>query len=618
MGSPRSSFSPVALADPPVTAAAEARAFLGVERSVTGRRWADRLTSATGAQATAIAQTLGVTDTLARVLAGRGVAVGDAAAFLDPTVRALMPDPSRLTDMDAAAARIAAAVRAGERVAIFGDYDVDGATSSALLARFLRAVGLDPEIYIPDRLFEGYGPNVEAVRALARRGATLMVAVDCGTSSPDALAEAARLGVGVVVIDHHQTGADLPPALAIVNPNRPDDISGLGHLAAVGLVFMTVVAVNRVLRAGGFYATHAEPDLLAWLDLVALGTVCDVVPLRGLNRAFVAKGLLALRQGGNPGLTALAAAARLDGPAATHHLGFLLGPRINAGGRIGDAGLGARLLAGDDSVESERIAAELDRLNGERQAIEAVMLGEAVAAAEAEMAAGGDVPALFACGEGWHPGVVGLIASRLKDRFGRPAFAIAPQASGDGSGSARSIPGVDIGRVVRAAAAAGVLRKGGGHAMAAGFTVDLARLGEFRAFVAAETEIAVRKALAAARVLTIDAAVTARGASLDLIAELERAGPFGSGQPEPVVALPAHRIAYAEMVGDAHVRVTLSAGDGAGLKAMAFRAVGEPLGKALLESRDRPLHVAGTMSVDHWRGRSTPVLRILDVAAPGS
>ncbi len=592
------------------------RAFLGVDRSLTGRRWLDRLDGAGTQAALAIAQRHELPDIVARILAGRGVAPDAAAAFLEPSLKMLMPDPSGLTDMDKAAVRIAQAIVTGEPIALFGDYDVDGASSAALFARFLRAQGREPVIYIPDRLFEGYGPNAEALQKLAAGGTRLVVTLDCGSTSLEALAAAPGFGLDVVVIDHHQLGTDLPQAVAVVNPNRQDDLSGLGHLAAVGVTFLAVVAVNRELRRRGWYAEgRSEPDLLGWLDLVALGTVCDVVPLIGLNRAFVAKGLMTLNRRGNRGLAALADVARLGGPAQPYHLGFLLGPRINAGGRIGDAGLGSRLLASDDAAECEHIAVELDRLNRERQAIETVMLQEACAEAEAEMG-DGPGPAVIVTGSGkWHPGVVGLIASRLKDRFSRPAVAIAFQPNGTGMGSARSIAGVDLGHAVREAVAAGILVKGGGHAMAAGLTVTRERLGDLRAFLEDKLGALVRGSREAEGV-PVDAALSARGATVELIDLIERAGPFGAGHPEPIVALPAHRIAYAETVGNGHIRLALAGADGTTLKAILFRGAETDLGRALLAARGQVLHVAGILSVDQWQGRRQPSLRLLDAALP--
>ena len=550
------------------------------------------------------------------MLAGRGVTADEAPAFLDPTLKSLMPDPSVLTDMEPLAARIADAIAAGEKIAIFGDYDVDGATSAALMARFLRAQGIDPSIYIPDRLFEGYGPNPEAMRGLAEADNRLVIAVDCGTSSFEALETARGLGLDVVVIDHHQTGAELPPATALVNPNRQDDLSGLGHLCAAGVTFLAIVAINRLLRQRGWYgAGRSEPDLLQWLDLVALGTVCDVVPLVGLNRAFVAKGLKTLDSRRNPGLVALGDIARLSGVVGPYHLGFMIGPRINAGGRIGDAGLGARLLASDDSAECGRIAAELDRLNQERQAIETVMLEEAAAEADAEIGEGEGPAILINGSERWHAGVVGLIAARLKERFRRPAIAIAFLPNGSGTGSGRSIAGVDLGRAVREALTRGIIVKGGGHAMAAGLTVEKSRLGDLRAFLNETLGEDVQSARGN-NGLAVDAAMTARAATADMIDLVERAGPFGSGHPEPVFAFPAHRIAYAETVGNGHVRLSLSTGDGAKLKAIAFRAADAPLGRALLGARGRPLHFAGMLSIDHWRSQRQPSLRLIDAAEP--
>ncbi len=598
-----------------LTPKAPTRLFLGVERSVRARPWRDRLNERATARALAIAQRHYIPELLARVLSGRGVEVDEVEAFLDPTVRRLMPDPHTVTAMEQASLRIAEAMLRGEKVAIFGDYDVDGATASALLARFLRFGGSDPVVHIPDRIFEGYGPNVEAIRSLAERGATLLVTVDCGTGSIEPLAEARRLGLDVIVLDHHQADERLPDAI-VVNPNRLDDLSGLGHLAAVGIVFLTVVAVNRVLRARGFWTdVRPEPDLLGYLDIVALGTVADVVPLKGLNRAFVAKGLLALRRRDNVGLTALMDVARLSGPPEPFHLGFLLGPRINAGGRIGRADLGWLLLSTDDPVEAGRISAELDRLNGERRAMEVGMLEEAQAEAQAALGIEEKGAVVVTAAANWHPGVVGLLAARLKERFNRPAFAIALEPGGTGTGSGRSIAGVDLGKTVRRAVAGGLLLKGGGHAMAAGITVKHGAIAEFRAYL----EIELAESVAAARAdqaLLIDGAVSAAGANVALVEMLARAGPFGAGNPEPVVALPNHTVAYADPVGQAHVRVRFRAGDGSMLNAIAFRALDQPLGQALMKSRGQPVHAAGTLSIDRWNGGERVQMRLIDVAHP--
>ena len=590
------------------------RVFLGVEQSATGRVWRDRLDERGTLRSLSIVQRHALPELLARIVAGRDIEPDDVGAYLDPTIKGLMPDPSSLTAMDAAAARIADAIMRNEAISIFGDYDVDGATSAALLGTFLRRAGIEPLIYIPDRIFEGYGPNVPAVRSLAERGTRLLVTVDCGTTSHEPLTEAARLGLDVVVIDHHQADEQLPPAVAVVNPNRLDDVSRLGHLAAAGVTFLVLVAINRELRVRGFWTeARPEPDLLDLTDLAALGTVADVVPLKGLNRAFVAKGLIVMRRREHAGLTALMDVARLSGPPEPWHLGFMLGPRINAGGRIGRADLGAQLLMTEDPIEAGRIAAELDRLNRERQTIEQATLAEAEAEAMAALGIEEKGAVVVTAAAGWHPGVVGLVAARLKERFGRPAFAIALEPGDSGTGSGRSIPGVDLGRVVRHAVAQGLLVKGGGHAMAAGITLKRGALGAFRAYLE-ETLAPMVEAARREDALLIDGAVSATAANIDLHATIDRAGPFGSGNPEPVIALPGHAIAYAEPVGQAHVRARFRAGDGAIINAIAFRAVGQKLGDALLNNRGQPVHVAGCLAVDRWQGQERLQMRIIDIA----
>ncbi|WP_029355383.1 single-stranded-DNA-specific exonuclease RecJ [Bosea sp. 117] len=598
---------------PAPTAAPPPRPFLGVESSATGRFWRDRL-DARGAQASlAIVQRHGVPELLARVLAGRGVPVDEVEGWLDPTVRRLLPDPDVLTGMGAAVERLAGAVMRGEQVAVFGDYDVDGATSTALLVEVLRAAGLDPFFHIPDRIFEGYGPNIGAIEALATRGTRLLVTVDCGTTSFEPFARAHELGLDVVVVDHHQAGEALPEVAALVNPNRADDLSGLGHLCAAGLAFVVAVALVRELRRRGWWGeARPEPDLLAALDLVALGTVADVVPLVGLNRAFVTKGLLALRRRERPGLTALMDVARLSGPPKAWHLGFLLGPRINAGGRIGDATLGTRLLLTRDPAEAGAIAAELNRLNAERQVVEKAILAEAEAEAEAALGREGQGAVILASGQGWHPGVVGLVAARLKEKFGRPALAVAFTGA-LGAGSARSIPGVDIGRAVRAAVAAGILVKGGGHAMAAGLTIERDNLGALRAHLEAVLADTVADARAVDE-LAIDGALSAGAATPELIDLVERAGPYGAGNPQPVFAFPGHRVIYAEAGSADQVRVRLRANDGSILSGVAFRAANAPLGQALLAARGRLVHAAGMLEVDSWQGRTQVSLRLSDLA----
>ncbi len=580
------------------------QAFLGIERSVKGRRWIDRMSQAQTQVALDIAQRYGIADILARVLAGRGVTADQALGFLDPTLKALMPDPRSVTDLEAAAQRIAAAIRNREKIAIFGDYDVDGASSSALLARYLRFFGIDVQIYIPDRIFEGYGPNPAAMRELAST-ASLIVTVDCGTNSAEAFGAIRGSGTDIVVIDHHQVGGPLPEVAAVVNPNRDDDLSGLGHLCAVGMVFMALVDVSRQLRGHG---VSPLPDLLSMLDIVALGTVCDVVPLIGLNRAFVTKGLIAARHLGNPGLSALARVASIGEPLNPFHFGFLIGPRINAGGRIGNAALGATLLCEEDANRAAEIAAELDRLNRERQVMETEMVADACAEADRDLASSSPPSVIVTSSTGWHPGSVGLIAARLKEYTRRPAFAIALDGAGKGTGSGRSIPGFDMGKLVRAAVDEGILIKGGGHAMAAGITVERDRLGDLRAFFEEKAGSAVTSILEN-ETLSVDGALSARGANLTMIGELEKAGPYGSGNPEPLFVLPNHRVTSSAVVGNGHLKLRLQAEDRSQLEAIAFRAAETDLGELLAGRAGRPVHVAGTLSINHWNGRQTPQMR---------
>ena len=593
------------------------RALLGVSDSVLGRPWLDRCDDGRAGMALAIAQTHGLPDVLARVLAGRGVSVQDVPAFLEPRLRDLMPDPHQLTDMAAAAERLATAVEGAETVAIFGDYDVDGACSAALLAEYLRACGVPYAIHIPDRITEGYGPNAEAIRALREKGADLLVTVDCGTAGYEALAEAQRLGFDTIVLDHHQAPERLPPAVAVVNPNRQDDLSGLGHLCAGGVVFLALVALNRTLRERGFFAARPAPDLLGLLDLVALATVADVVPLTGLNRAFVRQGIAVMRGRGRAGLAALLDVAGLSSAPECWHLGYLLGPRINAGGRIGNAALGAQLLLSQDAYEAGRLAAELDHLNGERRAIEHAAVEDACAQAHAILEGHPELPVLVTASPDWHAGVVGLVAARLKERYGRPAFAFAVNPDGSATGSGRSIVRADIGRAVRAAVDAGIAAKGGGHAMAAGATIAACDLARFAGFISERLADSVGEARLA-DALHIDAVLTAGGAQPAVVAAVERAGPFGSGQPEPVFALANHRVVDAREVGSGgHVRVRLRAGDGATMGAIAFRAAGQPLGRALVKAVGGSLHVAGTLCLDRWGGNERVELRISDAAVPG-
>ncbi|MCB1521876.1 MAG: single-stranded-DNA-specific exonuclease RecJ [Hyphomicrobiaceae bacterium] len=600
-------------------------AFLGVRQSVRGFVWRERLAPETRLIADAIGQRHGLPEILGRVLAARGVGLDDVETVLDPTIRALMPDPSTLRDMDAAAQRLADAVSRREPVAIFGDYDVDGACSSALMKRFLDHHGVPTRIYIPDRIFEGYGPNPAAIEQLVTEGAKLIVTVDCGTTSFEPLEVARRLQTDVIIIDHHQADAVLPAAVAVVNPNRQDDLSGLGHLCAAGVVFMVLVATQRALRAMGSAGASDQgaPSLLDDLDLVALATVCDVVPLQGLNRAYVTQGLKVMRQRRNIGLKALFDAAGLDSAPTPYHLGFILGPRINAGGRIGDAALGARLLAGADATEAARIAALLDKLNRERKAIETEMLEQAMAEADHRVENDPDMPIVLVGSDAWHKGVVGLVASRLTERFRRPSCVIAweegrpgQNAGGQqGTGSLRSVAGVDIGGAVRAAVAAGLLVKGGGHAMAAGLTVARDRLDDLAAFFN-ERLRTTAKAVREAAALEVDGALQPAAANSDLIDLLERAGPYGQGNPQPRFVFPAHRVKFAKVVGEAHVRCVLEAADGSRIDAIAFRAASQPLGEFLLASGGLPLHVAGHIRRDTWGGRNRIELTIEDAADP--
>lgn len=600
----------------------EVMPFLGVAKSAKGLTWRERLSEELRPVAVAIAQRHGLPELMGRVLAARGSTLEDVALFLDPTIKALMPDPSVLRGMDKAAMRLADAIEAGTPVAVFGDYDVDGACSSALLARFLAYHDAQSRIYIPDRIFEGYGPNAAAIEQLVNEGAGLIVTVDCGTTSFAPLAVARELGADVLVIDHHQADEQLPDVHALVNPNRQDDVSGLGHLCAAGVVFMVLVAVTRTLRARNYYAGRAAPDLLGLLDLVALATVADVVPLTGLNRAYVKKGLAVMHQRENAGLRALADAAALTQAPTPYHLGFILGPRINAGGRIGEASLGARLLSTGDEIEAQRIAQLLDRLNKERKDIETAMLEEALGLGEAQVTDDAQRPIVLVGSHAFHKGIVGLVASRLTERFRRPSCVIAWEKAGEGTddegtGSLRSVPGVDLGAAVRAAVSEGLLVKGGGHAMAAGLTVKRANFAALEVFLAKALSEATRQVRLSAT-LGVDAALLASGANDDLLNLVERAGPFGQGNPQPRFVFPSHRVKFAKIVGDAHIRLMLEAQDGARLEAIAFRAAGQPLGEMLLNAGGMPLHVAGHLRRDTWGGRSRIELSIDDAADPRS
>lgn len=578
--------------------------FLGVARSLTGRRWRGP-GAAVERAALGLAQATGLPEIVARILALNGVEPGEAAAYLAPTLRALMPDPSTLADMDRAARRLVEAAAGRQRVAVFGDYDVDGAASAALVVEWLRAFGVEATVHIPDRIEEGYGPNVPA---MARLGAThdLVLCVDCGTAAPEPVAAARAEGADVVIIDHHLPGAELPDAIC-VNPNRHDCGSGQGQLAAAGALFLLLVAANRLLRADGSLGAGSEPDLMAMLDLVALATVADVAPMTGLNRAYVRQGLAVMAGRRRPGLAALADAAGLTAPPRGEDLGFAIAPRINAGGRIGDAALGVRLLTTQDAAEAAALAERLDALNRERRAIEAAVLD----AASEQVEARGTGPLAWAAGAGWHPGVVGIVASRLKERFHRPAIVIGIEGE-TGTGSGRSVPGIDLGSAVSALAAEGVLLGGGGHRMAAGLRVAAERIEE--AMAALGTVLAGAGAAEAETAeLALTGALAPGGCTPELVAEIEAAGPYGPGNPAPRLALGHVVPSGVRIVGQGHCMARFE-----GLGAIAFRAGANGIADALMAaaSARRPLHVAGTLGIDDWGGRRRARLTIEDVAEP--
>ncbi len=586
--------------------------FLGIERSVSGQSWRGRLKDERAAQA--IAQKYELPEILGRVIAARDVALDDAEAFLAPTLRDLMPPAAGMCDLAQGADRVARAIVDGERVGIIGDYDVDGISTSALFRHFFRAHGREPAIHIPHRLDEGYGPNPETLDRFKADGVTLVVTVDCGIGAHEPMAHARELGMDVVIVDHHQAGQHLPVAHAIINPNRQDDLSNQGQLCAAGVAFVLLAAVQTKLKAAAGAGTAArDVDLLQWLDLVALATVCDVVPLTGLNRALVRQGLKVMARRGNIGLAALADAAGLRHRPNVHALGFVLGPRINAAGRLGFSEIALELLSTDNRSRTGAIGQELEVLNKQRQEIELGILDNAIRQGEKAIGTSAQVPALIVTGEGWHPGVLGLVAGRLKERFGRPAIAIGFGSDGAGQGSGRSISGVDLGSAIRDAVQVGHLAKGGGHAMAAGLTIERAQLGAFRAFLEEHLAEAAGHAMTGAS-LGIDGAMSAGGATVQLIELLERAGPYGMGNPTPRFVFPAHRVAFADLAGQEHVRCTLRGGDNSRLAAIAFRVLGSPLGDILLEAGDTPLHFAGRLNINDWGGKRTPQLMIDDAA----
>jgi single-stranded-DNA-specific exonuclease len=580
---------------------------LGITSSISGQGWRWRRASADTA-----ADGLTPQDLVTQLLLARGVAFDDLERHRAPSLRGFMPDPAIFQDMERAATRLADAVEAGEVLTIFGDYDVDGATSAALLVRLLRQLGLSPGAYIPDRLMEGYGPSGAALVKLGAAGSRLIVTVDCGAQAFEAIAEARAAGIEVIVVDHHQCATTLPDGFAIVNPNRLDEVpeaAAHGNLAAVGVAFLLGAALLRTLRARGFFAGRDEPDLKQLLDIVALGTVADVARLTGFNRALVTQGLKVMARRGNVGLAALMDASRLTRSPQASDLGFALGPRINAGGRVGKSDLGVRLLTTDDAGEAAAIAAELSRLNEERRGIEAGVLEEALAKGSATANAAVSIVS----GEGWHPGVIGIVAARLKERMGRPAIVIAVDEQGAGKGSGRSINGVDLGAAVLAAKEHGLLVAGGGHAMAAGLTIDASKIDALGEFLNERLAEAVARA-SSDRALSIDAVLAPRGIAPLWCDAIEAAGPFGAGWPAPRVATGPVRIVDVSVVGTDHVRAIASGDDGGRFKAMAFRSAETELGQALLASRGRRMWLAGRAKRDDWGSRPAAELHVEDAA----
>ena len=587
--------------------------FLGVSRSLTNRAWRER--PADAAVVRALAQRHGLSEPLARALVSRGIGEADAGDYLQPTLKALFPDPSSFLDMDRAAEILVDALERGRKAVVFADYDVDGASSAALLVRWLRSLGHELPIYVPDRLTEGYGPSPQAFRHLREQGAELVVTVDCGAAAYDAVAAAAEIGLEVVVIDHHLMREDPPRAAAMVNPNRPGCNSGQGNLAAAGVAFVLLAALNREARRRGLFHGRPEPDLRQWLDLAAMGAICDVTRLTGFNRALAAQGLKVMSGWANPGLKALLAVAKAQpSPASVFHAGFILGPRINAGGRVGRADLGARLLSTDDPGEAADLAEQLDALNASRKEVESQVLDEAVAAIERAGSRPADLPAIVVSGEGWHPGVVGIVAGRLRERYRRPVVVIGVDpVAGIGKGSGRSQPGVNLGRAVQAAFEAGHLMAGGGHAMAAGLTVRADGIEAFRSFLG--DRLMEESALAAELdAVEIDALVTPRAADRALYEDFQRLTPFGPGNPEPLFAVADVVVEQPRLLRGGHVRCTLT-GAGGKLKAVAWRAEDTELGRRLLTGAGG-LHLAGRLKADDWNGRQGVEFEIEDAADP--
>ncbi|MDE1151035.1 MAG: single-stranded-DNA-specific exonuclease RecJ [Micavibrio sp.] len=591
--------------------APQGASVLSVEKSVLGKRWAFSPTDVRLAEG--MAQAFNLPELLARVLVARGVGFDQVEEFLNPSIKAQLPDPATLIDMEKAADRIAGAIMTGEKIAVFGDYDVDGATSSALLKRFFRAQGRDARIYIPDRINEGYGPNVPAMLKLRDEGVKLLITVDCGVTAFEALAAGTAAGLDIIVLDHHRAEPQLPPAYAVVNPNRLDCTSGQGQMAAVGVTFLTIVAVNRKLRADGWYNTaRPEPRILQWLDLVALGTICDVVPLTGINRAYAAQGLKVMSMRMNAGLNALGDLAAVSEAPTAFHAGFVFGPRVNAGGRVGEADLGWRLLSTDDTLEARVLAKKLHEYNAERKAIEESMIEDAMARAEEAAAANDTV--ILVDGDGWHPGVIGIVAARLKEKYNRPACVIAFDDKGMGKASGRSVAGVDLGAAVISAKDNGLLVAGGGHKMAAGFTVARAHYPALCQYINAHVQEQLKGA-AYAPELRVDSVLSAPALTLELVEKLAQLGPYGAGHAEPRFALTSVKIIKPTVVGERHVSCYLQdTAGGTSVKAIAFRAMDSELGEVLLKAGSAPLNLAGHVSINTWQGKRTVNFQIVDAA----
>ena len=591
----------------------ESDIILDVHSSVSGLLWRSMCLDTRASMA--ISQANEIPEVVARAIVGRGIANDEVDTFLNPTIRELMPDPLKFCDMKVAVLRLVEAIYKNELIAVFGDYDVDGATSGAILLRYLDAVGGRCISYVPDRSKEGYGPNTNAMKYLDSAGANIVITVDCGISSFEPLSEAKKLGLDVVVIDHHVAEARLPEAIAVVNPNRLDEQTGFGELAAVGVTFLLVVALNSELRKQGRFSENnkwSEPDLLTFLDLVALGTVCDVVPLIGLNRAFVKQGLKVMGWRKNIGITALSDIAEIDTFPNTYHAGFVLGPRLNAGGRVGEPSLGTRLLVTNDRFEADSITKKLEIYNNERKLIESDILDAAINQVMEREADNAKDPIVFAAGEGWHPGVTGIVASRLKEKFERPSIVIAFH-NDIGKASCRSIYGVDIGSAVTAARQAGLIINGGGHKMAAGFSLKVDKLKSLSKFINERLAESVKNAIKN-RCLDLDGVISVEGANLGLIDKLEQLGPFGAGNSEPKFAIARARISRSDIVGDGHVRCNVLGETGGKIQAIAFRCADTALGNFLLANGDTLVHLAGYLRVNHWRGRNSAQFILLDAA----